>query len=308
MKANRKGRTRRRLLRILASIIIIFIIACFVVDYFVQFRMSDKELTRFFRDNGVPGEIRYYQSGGRTIRYAVMGYDSLPTVLFIHGSPASLSIYKDYYRDSLYLRKFRMYAVDRPGYGYSGLGQPEPSIQKQAAMIRPVLDSLHQVTRPVVVMAGSYGTSVACRLVMDYPGLIDGLVLVAPSLAPGEETVYWFTPPAENPLVNWIIPRMLRSANSEKINHERELAKMLPYWKNINIPIMYLQGDQDELIDTSNASFAQRQLVNAPLLEITWLKGRKHFVAFDEQPAIRRKILEMHERLARDEWKFIKGR
>lgn len=287
----------RRLLRVVVGFVLLFIVACLVVDHFVQFRMSDEELKEFFAENKVPAEIRYYKAGGRTMRYASMGNDSLPALLFIHGSPSSLSIYKDYYKDREYLSKFKMYAVDRPGYGYSGLGHVEPSIQKQSEMIRPILDSLNKVKKPVIIMAGSYGTSIACRLAMDHPGLVDGLVLVAPSLAPGEETVYWFTSTVESPLVNWFIPRMLRTANTEKTHHEEELRKMLPYWKNIRIPVMYLQGDKDELIDTSNASFARRQLVNVPFLEITWLKGRQHFVAFDEQPMIRRKILEMYERV-----------
>ncbi|HEY0067647.1 MAG TPA: alpha/beta hydrolase [Flavisolibacter sp.] len=296
-KRKRKGRWLRRLLRVVAGFILLFIAACLVLDYFVQFRMSDEELKEFFAKNKVPAEVRYYRAGGRTMRYASMGHDSLPALLFIHGSPSSLSIYKDYYKDPEFLSKFKMYAVDRPGYGNSGLGNAEPSIQKQAEMIRPILDSLNKVKKPVIIMAGSYGTSIACRLAMDHPGLVDGLVLVAPSLAPGEETVYWFTPAVESPLVNWFIPRMLRTANAEKIHHEEELRKMLPYWQNIRIPVMYLQGDKDELIDTSNASFARRHLVNVPFLEITWLKGRKHFVAFDEQPMIRRKILEMNDRL-----------
>ena len=73
-----------------------------------------------------------------------------------------------------------MYAVDRPGYGFSGLGEPVLSIQKQAAMIKPILDSLNKAGKPVIIMAESYGTSIACRMTMDYPGLVNGLVWLVP--------------------------------------------------------------------------------------------------------------------------------
>ncbi|HEX2536226.1 MAG TPA: alpha/beta hydrolase [Chitinophagaceae bacterium] len=297
MKPRRPGRWRRRLLRFLAVFIVLFIVACFVFDALVQFRMSDRELKAHFDRHGTKACIGYYKAGGRTLRYLTVGPDTLPTLLFIHGSPASLSIYNGYYTDTLFQRRFSMVAVDRPGYGYSGLGRPEPSIQKQAAMIRPLLDSLRQSRRPTLVMGGSYGTSVACRLAMDYPHLVDGLILVAPSLAPGEEKTYWFTPAAEHPLVNWFIPRMLRSANTEKLAHEAGLRAMLPYWKNIRVPVIYIQGAKDELIYTTNAAFARQQLVNAPSLDITFLENEPHFIAFSQRPLIKRKMIRLLDSL-----------
>jgi pimeloyl-ACP methyl ester carboxylesterase len=296
-KEKKKIRWSRLVLKVTAGLILFSILALLVLDQFIQFRMSDKELSGFFKKNNVPAAIRYYTAQGRQMRYASIGNDTLPTLLFIHGSPASLSIYNDYYKDPFFLHTFKMYAVDRPGYGYSGLGRPEPSIQKQAAMIRPVLDSLNKIRKPVIVMAGSYGTSVACRLIMDNPHLVDGLVLVAPSLAPGEETIYSVSWPAAHPAVNWFVPRMLQSANAEKLAHKEELTKMVPYWKNIHIPVMYLQGADDELIDTTNASFARKHLVNAPYLDIQFIKNQPHFIAFTARPLIKEKILQMYQML-----------
>jgi pimeloyl-ACP methyl ester carboxylesterase len=186
-----------------------------------------------------------------------------------------------------------MYAIDRPGYGFSGFADPEISIEKQASMIRPILDSLQKINHPVIIMAESYGTSIACRMVMDYPGLIDGLVLVGPSLAPGEEKIYGVTPFIEWPVFHWFVPRIFQSANKEKIHHQEELTKMLPLWSRINIPVMYLQGEKDELIYTSNASFAKEHLTNAPLLDIRFFKNRPHFIARSERKAIKQHIVDM---------------
>jgi pimeloyl-ACP methyl ester carboxylesterase len=293
----RKRRWALLIFKIIAGAIPIFIIACFVFDQFVQFRMSDAEMQAFFKTQQLPARICYYKSAGRTIRYAAVGRDSLPTLLFIHGAPSSLSIYRQYFTDSVFLKTFNMYAVDRPGYGYSGFGRPEPSIQKQAAMIRPILDSLNKAKRPVIVMGGSYGSSIASRLVMDYPQLVDGLVLIAPSLKPGAEKTFWFTYIIEHPALNWFIPRMFQSANREKVYHRRELEAMLPYWKNIRTPVIYLQGDQDGLIDTTNAGFARQQLTNVPSLDIQFLKGQPHFIAYTAQPVVRTKIFEMLQRI-----------
>jgi pimeloyl-ACP methyl ester carboxylesterase len=296
-KKQRKGRWMRRTLRILLGIILFFIIACFVFDHFVQFRKTDKELNKFFTENHIPGQIGYYVTHGRKLRYVTIGSDSLPTLVFIHGSPASMSLYRGRFIDSTILKNFRVMAVDRPGYGYSGLGHPEPSIQKQSEMIRSLLDSVYHVKHPVIVVGGSFGAPIACRLAMDHPELVDGLVITGPAIAPGREKVFWFAPIIEHPAIRWFIPRMFKSANTEKLHHKEELEKMLPYWKNIRVPVMYLQGAKDNLIDTSNASFAKEKLVNAPYLNIYFFPNRYHYLAQYEWPTIKDRTMQEYEML-----------
>src|SRR3954467_13140770 len=151
-KNKRKGRWMRRTFRILSGIIVFFIVACFVFDHYVQFRKSDDELNKFFAERHIPGKIGYYVTHGRRLRYVTIGNDSLPTLVFIHGSPASMSLYRGRFSDSTILKTFRIFAVDRPGYGYSGFGDPEPSIQKQSEMIRSLLDSVYKAKHPVVIV------------------------------------------------------------------------------------------------------------------------------------------------------------
>lgn len=293
-KPKRKYRWLRRTLRIFAVLIILFIIACFVFDHYVQFRKSDEELEKIFTERNLDAKIHYYSTHGRVMRYMSSGNDSLPTLLMLHGSPGSISYYSGRLADTAIRNHFKVYAVDRPGYGYSGFGDPEPSIQKQVEMIRPILDSLNKVKHPIIVMGGSYGASVACRLAMDHPELVDGLVLTGPALAPGQERYFWFTNVIENPMIRWFIPRLFKSANTEKVYHKEELEKMLPYWKNIKVPVFYLQGENDNIVDTTNASFARQQLVNAPYLDIQFVKNRAHRLAQFEWPLIRETVMRMY--------------
>jgi pimeloyl-ACP methyl ester carboxylesterase len=290
----RKGRWFRRLIRIFLGVIIFFIVACFVFDHYVQFRRDDEQLRKFFIGNKIPGKIGYYNSRGRKLRYVSIGNDTLPTLFFIHGSPASMSLYRGRFVDTTILRTFRVMAVDRPGYGYSGFGNPEPSIQKQSEMLRPMLDSMYKARHPIIVVGGSFGAPIACRLAMDHPELVDGLVLTGPAIGPGREKVFWFAPIIEHPAIRWFIPRMFRSANTEKLHHKEELEKMLPYWKNIRIPVMYLQGAKDNLIDTTNASFAREHLVNAPYLDIYFFPNRHHYLAQYEWPTIKDRIMRLY--------------
>jgi len=283
----------RFLLRFIAIAFIFFIIMLLVLDRFIQFRMSDEEYSEYFIKKGLHPHLAYYDTHERKMRYASIGADTSATLFFIHGAPSSLSYYRDYMSDSDLLQKASMFAVDRAGYGYSGLGEPEPSIQKQVELIAPILDSLNKVHHPVIIVAASYGTSIACRLAMDHPNLVDGLVLIAPALAPGEERIFWFTHLIESPVFHWFIPRMLQSANAEKVHHKEELTGMLPYWGNIKVPVVYLQGDKDELVYTSNAAFAKTHLTHVPYLDIEMIKGRGHLIAFSEKGKIKEAILKM---------------
>lgn len=297
MPAKPKSQYRwlRRLLRVLIVLIGLFIIGSLIFDHYVQFRKSDEELTEIFRERNIDASIHYYTTHGRRLRYTKSGPDSLPTLLMLHGSPGSISYYYRRYADTVIRSTFRVFAVDRPGYGYSGLGDPEPSIEMQARMIRPLLDSLHGENHPIIITGGSYGASVACRLAMDYPHLVDGLVLTGPAIGPGRERYFWFTHIIEHWSIRWFIPRIFRSANTEKVHHKEELKKMLPFWKNIKIPVIYLQGESDDIVDTSNAGFAREQLVNAPYLDIQFIKQRYHRLAQYEWQAIRDAIMKVYE-------------
>jgi pimeloyl-ACP methyl ester carboxylesterase len=297
-RQKRKLRWLRILLRILIVLIGLFMIGCLIFDHYVQFRKSDEEMNQIFAERKIDATINYYTTHGRTLRYVSAGNkDSLPVLLMLHGSPGSISYYHWRFSDSLIRKNFKVFAVDRPGYGYSGFGNPEPSIQKQSEMIRPILDSLHKINHPVIVLGSSYGASIACRLAMDHPELVDGLVLTGPSLGPGREKYFWFTFIIEHWSIRWFMPRLFRSSNTEKVHHKKELEKMLPYWKDIHVPVVYLQGEEDDIVDTSNAGFAREHLVNVPYLDIRFIKSRAHRLAQFEWPAIRQCIMDVYDRV-----------
>jgi uncharacterized protein len=289
-------RIGRILLRTFLGLLIFLVIVLLVFDRLVQFRMDNKDLTDWFLQRRVEPHIGYYTARGRKIRYCEVGDTTKATILFIHGAPSSLSYWRNYMTDSGLLKRAAMYAADRPGYGYSGLAEAMTDLSAQAGVQAVMLDSLHKAHHPVIVVGVSYGAPIACRLAMDHPDLIDGIVLVAPPIGPGREKIFWFTYPIENPLLHWVVPRMLQTANQEKIHHREELTKMEPLWSRIRVPVIYLQGEKDGLVDTTNAGFAREHLTNAPYLDIRMIPGRGHLIAFAEKDRIEKAILEMLDR------------
>ncbi len=93
--------------------------------------------------------------------------------------------------------------------------------------------------------------------------------------------------------IKYIFPRILRVATDEKWAHKAELESLLPDWKKITVPVIYLQGLNDEIVNPSNAEFARHQLVNSKRLEITMIPNQKHFMAWPQKTSIIQSLLKM---------------
>ena len=93
-------------------------------------------------------------------------------------------------------RRYRVIAIDRPGYGYSE--RPHGRLwtaRAQADLVRRTLARLG-VERPIV-LGHSWGTLVALALALDHPEAVRGLVLLSGYYFPtGRLDVWAFAPPA----------------------------------------------------------------------------------------------------------------
>jgi pimeloyl-ACP methyl ester carboxylesterase len=219
---------------------------------------------------------------GRTIFYAETGDPDQPPVAFIHGTPGSWMAFGGYLGDDCLRRAAHMIAVDRPGFGRSGYKQVVPSLQEQAAMLAPVLRDAFKGRRAILV-GHSLGAPIAVRLTMDYPDLVDGLVLVSPSIDPALEKPRWYNRVANWPFISWAIPTKLALANEELMPLEGELSKMLPLWQRVRAPVIVIQGQKDRLVSPASADFAERELGRRA--KIIRVPDAGHFILW-QQPSI----------------------
>ncbi len=105
-------------------------------------------------------------------------------------------------------------SVDRPGFGKSNLGRPERSLQRQAASIAPVLQNNNAAKRAILV-GHSLGGPLIVRLAIDYPELVGGLILVAPSVDPALEPKEWYRKVGNFALVRPLLPVEIDVSNQE---------------------------------------------------------------------------------------------
>jgi len=282
---------RRSWLRSGLIAVLVFIVSLALLESCMQFRMSRSEIDTYFSNKPHKGVLRQYRVDTRNIHYVIAGDSTLPLVVFVHGSPGSLSAFIDFLADTALLKVAQLATIDRPGFGYSNFGMAEPSLKRQAACLRPLLEK-HKGQRPIILVGHSLGGPLVARMAMDFPELVDGLILVAPSIDPSLEPNEWFRGPLATPFLKWVLPRSLRASNEEIYHLKPELEEMVPLWPRITASTTVIQGKKDVLVPWANATYAQRMITNAPV-KLMMVDDMNHFVPWSHPQLIRQAIADM---------------
>jgi pimeloyl-ACP methyl ester carboxylesterase len=280
--------------RLAASVLILFTL---MISFHscMTFRMSKKEVDEYFLSKKINGSQHQHKAGRYTIHYAQAGNNTKPLVLLVHGSPGSLSAFIDFLADTTLTNQLLVVTSDRPGFGHSNFGLAEPSLEKQAATLKPIIEK-YKSNRPIILVGHSLGGPVIARMAIDYPDLVDGLILVAASIDPElEPNETWFRAPLATPFLSWILPRSFRASNEEIYQLKPQLEEMLPRWKEIKCPVIVIHGKKDSLVPAGNADFAKKMLVNAPV-EFILKEDMDHFVPWSNPELIRLAILQLAEK------------
>lgn len=256
------------------------------------FRISSGEIDSFFASRKVDVVQAQYQAGGRTFHYVRAGETQKPLVLFIHGSPGSLRDFIHFLADSSLLRSALLITTDRPGFGYSNFGMAEPSLKKQAAMLEPLIVQYGE-DRPVILVGHSLGGPLIARMTIDYPDLVDGLIIVAGSMDPDlEPKETWFRAPLATPFLSWILPRAFRASNEEIYQLKPQLQEMAPHLKEVTCPVILIHGKKDRFVPFENIGFTGSALVNASVQYVT-IDNMDHFVPWSHPELITEAIMSM---------------
>lgn len=276
------------------KIIFLLLVLAIIISFHscMSFRMSSREIDDYFNQRNVHATQHTYSTHSREIHYVSAGDSTKALVLFVHGSPGSLSAFIHFLADTSLINNGFLVTTDRPGFGYSNFGRGVGSLQQQAEILKPILEK-YKGNRPAVLIGHSLGGPLIARMAMDYPNLVDGLIIVAGSIDPAlEPNEVWFRAPLATPFLSWVLPRSLRASNEEIYHLKPELEEMFPRWSEIHCPVIVIQGKKDSLVPAENAEFARRQLVNAPV-EFVFRDEMDHFVPWSNPELIHDAIVRM---------------
>lgn len=290
-----KSKPRRILFKIMRIIgityLVLFVLSCLFSSCFT-FILSQKDLDKSFAGLTLKPKQHQIVTNGNTINYAEIGNDTLPTAFFVHGSPGSWSAFVDFMKDTQLLRKVKIVSVDRPGFGDSDLGEGQKSLQIQATQLKPIVEKFKKNKKKMILIGHSLGGPLIVKMAMDYPELIDYLIIAAGSVAPElEPNEKWFRVPMNFFPIKILIPKAFIASNIELLHLKPELEKMLPYWKNIQQPVTIIQGNKDVLVDPKNADFCKKMLINSQKVEVVMEPEMNHFIPWSHPILIKNAIL-----------------
>jgi pimeloyl-ACP methyl ester carboxylesterase len=250
-------------------------------------RWSDKKASQVFKSKDVPLQTHDTIINGSHLHYAVCGTDTLPTLVFIHGSPGSWMHYMKFMWDSSMRKKFRIVAIDRPGFGYSDFGKAM-HLQVQSNMILPVLQKL-KTDKPMFLVGHSMGGPVVVKMAAENLTLFKTVVIVAGAIDVSEEkTETWRKIMNVRPFY-WALPGAFGPSNAELLYLKKDLISLKNDFAKITCNILFEHGDKDTWVPIKNIAYSKKMMINAASISADTLKGADHQIPWknrDELKAI----------------------
>lgn len=144
--------------------------------------------------------------GGATVHVETYGPERAQPLIMIHGMSGSTYDLTHSLLPELE-DEFRIYVVDRPGFGYSPMLEYGEDLQSQARAIREAVFALD--SRKPIVLGHSYGGAVALSMALDAPESLAALVLLS---SPSQQwqgapalSYRLLTTPVIGPIAAWLI-------------------------------------------------------------------------------------------------------
>jgi pimeloyl-ACP methyl ester carboxylesterase len=259
----------------------------------LSFRVNDEKEIRRFAKKGINLFPGTYRVNGLPVHYVRTGLDTLPTIIFVHGTPGSWTAFRDYLSDPALLFHFRLISIDRPGFGDSDYGNAY-RLSEQSALLGPLFAEIDN-GKPVLLAGHSLGGPLVVKMAADYPHLVDGIMLISasvdPALEPKEE---WRKAFATTPLQS-LMPGAFQQSNAELYIFKREIEELRDDFPRVRADVSIVHGDRDTWVPPGNAAYARDNLVHARSVLTLIIPRGTHFIPGTHRQEIVRELIALGE-------------
>ncbi len=182
--------------------------------------------------------------------------------------------------------------MDRPGFGKSDYGIPDKSIRNQAEGIKAIIEEFPQSYK--MIIGHSMGGPIAVYIAMLEPELIDGMLLIAPTIDPGVDKNEWYRPIVRSKIGQLLTPTDLYTSNEEIWGLEKQLAQMDSLYSKITAHTLIIQGTDDILVPWESPEYVRTKLPDS-LLQIEYLQNVNHFIPWTHPQIVVQGIMEVSD-------------
>jgi len=258
----------------------------------MTFKVSDSDAQKKFDAKGVAVKFNTITVNKRHLHYVQTGNDSLPTIVFVHGTPGSWDAFEQYLQDKDLLQKFRMISIDRPGFGHSDFGHPL-NLAKQSVIISPLFQQIKN-GKPVYLVGHSMGGPMIIKLAADNPGIAAGLVLLAGSNDPAQEAPEKWRPVLFKTPLTYFVPGAMRPSNEELWYLKKDLVDLKNDLPKITCAVYIVHGLKDNMVPSANVDYDKKMLVNASKVEELIFSDANHFIPWTRYEPIKQLLLKLY--------------
>lgn len=259
----------------------------------MTFRTSDEKAIKSFAGKGLDLKTVTIKVNKNDIHFVSVGNDTLPTMVFIHGSPSSWNAFQSYMEDPKLLSLYRMVGIDRPGFGYSGFGKAFP-LQDQSRLLMPVFDKIKN-GKPIYLAGHSLGGPLVLKMAADAPEVFSGIMLISGSVDPALEPVEEWRIFMDKFPFRYLLPGSFRPSNTELIYFKQDVISLVPDFQKVICPVYLVHGEKDNWVPPGNTTFAKEKLVNSVKVKLVMLQGGTHFIPWTKKKEIVDELVEMAE-------------
>ena len=257
-------------------------------NYVLTLRTPDAKAVAKFAKAGIKLTPHNLSINGSNLHYVSVGADTMPTIVFIHGSPGSWDAFENYLLNGALGSRFRLISIDRPGFGYSNYGRGL-NLKDECNIIALFIDSVNN-NKPLYLVGHSLGGSIVPVLAADRPNLITGIVILAGAVDPGMEPAESWRKYFIHAPFRYLLPGAIRPSNDELYYFKTDVLNMQQKLAQVKCRVYIIHSVNDELVDVRNVYYMQRNFMNAQVTDTIFTTGN-HFIPWNHEAYITKVLM-----------------
>lgn len=282
-------------LKVLLWFVIFLFIALRWLDIYMTTTTSDSNILKDMQILDPDTTIKYHtNTPWYVLRYLELGDPTKPTLIFIHGTPGSMTDAFPFLKKTDILTQYHIIIPDRPGFGGSMKGNEMSTIKEQSEILSELL-FLSGNSQKVTLVGRSYAGALLPYMAAQYGEKIQSMTIIAGTMAPDHQTIWKISYPLHYTWLRYIIPSMLRVTNAEKLASINQLNILSSAWKKITVPVWLIHGKKDRIVKIENTYYAEKMLHNSPKVIVKILEDIGHEIPLKQPQIIVDVINELHQ-------------